>query len=79
MLKGPEMGSSFSIVFFKTPFSFSLGDNPGLLPEFLWPPFSVQASLLARMCVKNGRVLGLSPSWKHAFPVAVRGTQTFKP
>lgn len=59
-------------------FSFSLG-NPGLLPEFLWPSFSVLASLLARVCVKTGRVLGLSPSWKHAFPDAVRETQTFKP
>ncbi|KAM7324559.1 hypothetical protein ACRRTK_016864 [Alexandromys fortis] len=79
MLKCTEMGSSFSIVFFKTSFSFSLGDHPGLLPQFLWPSFSVQASLLARMCVTIGRVLGLSPSWKHAFPVAVRETQTFKP
>lgn len=48
--------------FFKKTFSFSLGYNPGLLPESLRPSSFAQASLFARMGVKNGCVRDSAPA-----------------
>lgn len=58
---------------------FCLVNTSGLLPESLRPFSFAQASLFARMRVKNGCVLRRSPNWKHAFPVAVRETQACEP